>query len=70
MKAILEFDLPEEENEHKAALAGHDALKLLDELVTEIAERIDNEEGCTKTLDQIWDWIVGKAEIRGLRDFI
>lgn len=32
MKAILEFDLPEDEPDHKYALAGRDALLALDEI--------------------------------------
>lgn len=32
MKAILEFDLPEDEPDHKYALAGRDALLALDSI--------------------------------------
>jgi len=36
MKAILTFNLPKEEFEHKAALAGLDALLLIDDILNEI----------------------------------
>ena len=32
MKAVLEFDLPEDEQEHRYALAGRDALIALEEI--------------------------------------
>ena len=32
MKAILEFDLPEDERDHKYAIAGRDALIALEEI--------------------------------------
>ena len=40
MKAILEFNLPEEEPEHKYALAGLDALLLINALEEEIRSKL------------------------------
>ena len=70
MKATLEFDLPKDEYYHKAALAGHDALTLIDELETEISNRIDEGNGCAETLDKIWGYIIDQKEKRSLQDLI
>jgi hypothetical protein len=70
MKATLEFNLPEEEQEHRCALAGHDALMLIDELETEIANRIDEGNGCAETLDKIWGYIIAQKDIRRLPDLL
>ena len=40
MKAILEFNLPEEEPEHRYALAGIDALLLISDLENEIRSKL------------------------------
>ena len=45
MKAILEFDLPEEEAEHKYALAGTDALLLIEDLCNEIRSKLRHDSG-------------------------
>lgn len=45
MKAILEFDLPEEEAEHKYALAGTDALLLIEDLCNEIRSKLRHNSG-------------------------
>jgi hypothetical protein len=45
MKAILEYSLPEEEPEHKYALAGTDALLLIEDLCNEIRSKLRYETG-------------------------
>lgn len=40
MKATLEFNLPEEQHEHAYALAGVDALLVIDELLNEIRDKL------------------------------
>jgi len=45
MKAILEFDLPEEEPEHSYALAGLDALLVIEEILNEIRSFLKYEDG-------------------------
>jgi len=40
MKAILEFNLPEEEPEHKYALAGLDALLVIEDICNEIRNHL------------------------------
>jgi hypothetical protein len=45
MKAILEFSLPEEEPEHRYALAGTDALILIEDLCSEIRSKLRYDTG-------------------------
>ena len=45
MKAKLIFDLPEEEAEHKYALAGTDALLLIEDLCNEIRSKLRHDSG-------------------------
>ena len=45
MKATIEFDLPEEEYEHKYALAGTDALLLIEDLCNEIRSKLRHNSG-------------------------
>lgn len=45
MKATLTFDLPEEEAEHKYALAGLDALLLISDLENEIRSKLNHDCG-------------------------
>ena len=45
MKAILEFDLPEEGPEHSYALAGTDALIVIDEILEEIRSKLKHDCG-------------------------
>jgi hypothetical protein len=81
MKATLEFDLPEDDYDHKAALAGHNALMLIDELEEMIRAKINDEEGEFQnwknedgeekygdydTLDRVWDWIIREKQERNL----
>lgn len=45
MKATLEFNLPEEEPEHRYALAGIDALILISDLEAEIRSKLKHDCG-------------------------
>jgi len=45
MKAKLIFDLPEEEPEHRYALAGTDALLLIEDLCNEIRSKLRHNAG-------------------------
>ena len=64
MKAILKFNLPEEESEYKDASQGarwHNLLCDLDEYLRQSIKHNDREE-----LQPIRDWINGKLLDRGL----
>jgi hypothetical protein len=53
MKATLEFQLPEEKDDHAYALAGVDALLTIDDLLNEIRNKLHYESGPFKS----WkDW--------------
>ena len=54
MKAILEFQLPEEEPEHRYALAGLDALLLISDLENEIRSKLRYDSG------QFREWTVDR----------
>jgi len=45
MKATLEFNLPEEQNEHLYALKGVDALLVIDDLLNEIRSLLNHDGG-------------------------
>jgi hypothetical protein len=45
MKAILEFNLPEDQAEHSYAVAGVDALLLIDEVIGEIRSKLEHDGG-------------------------
>jgi len=56
MKATLTFDLPEEEPEHKYALAGLDALLLISALEDEIRSKLRYGSGeFNEFLHEKWD---------------
>lgn len=56
MKATLTFDLPEEEPEHKYALAGTDALILIEDLCSEIRAKLKHDTGEFKEFPaEEWD---------------
>lgn len=48
MKAILEFNLPDDQSEHSYALAGTDALLLIEELLSEIRNKLKYDSGLFK----------------------
>ncbi len=80
MKAILEFNLPEDQDDHAYAVAGLDALLLISNIEDEIRSMVNdncgmllrwrNEDGqeCQgdyETLRRVWDLIIAeKAERR------
>jgi hypothetical protein len=85
MKATLEFDLPEEEQEHRYALAGVDAILLVNDLEETIRELLHSDcgyftewkneegeicEGCPETLQRVWNWIIEQKQERKLPDLI
>lgn len=75
MRAILEFDLPEEDQEHRYALAGVDALIVIDNLIEELANGMNNQYGEFKecdieTLEKVIEYIVEQKDIRKLPDLI
>ena len=51
MKAILEFDLPEEQHEHAYALAGLDCRIIIDNLINEIRSADRYEGGAFAEVD-------------------
>ena len=72
MTATLTFNLPEEEVEHKYALAGTDALLVIHDLDNEIREYLRHNQG---ELKQCEDWEGNKKEccpytMQKVRDFI
>ena len=71
MKAILEFSYPEDQQDHKYALAGCDALICISEILDEIRKKLKYDsgyfEGCdNKTLEMIRDYIVELKQHREL----
>jgi hypothetical protein len=81
MKATLEFDYPEDERDHKYALAGLDALLLINDLENEIREMLrrdgghfkkwidendKQQSGCYATLERVWQYIIDQKEERRL----
>lgn len=75
MKATLEFDLPEERAEHSYALAGVDALLVIDDVVEELANGMNNQYGTFKdcdveTLERVIEYIVAQKDSRRLPDLI
>lgn len=85
MKATLEFNLPEEEHEHKYALAGTDALLALDEICNEIRSYLKygsgyfkewrDEDGKTQhgneeTLERVRSFILEQKQQRNLPELV
>lgn len=75
MKAILEFNLPEEQHDHKYALAGTDALICISDLLNEIRAKLKYDGGefkdCDeKTLEIVRDYVVQMKIDRGLPELI
>lgn len=75
MRATLEFNLPEEEQEHRCALAGVDALLVIDDVVEELANGMNNQYGVFKecdieTLERVIEYIVAAKEERKLPNLI
>lgn len=75
MKATLTFDLPEEEAEHKYALAGLDALLLIDNLLNEIRAALKHDAGefgklDHDTLEEVRTFIFDQKEARRLPELV
>ena len=75
MKATLEFNLPEEEQEHRCALAGVDALLVIDDVIHAIANGINDQYGAFKecdieTLERVIEYIVAQKDSRRLPDLL
>lgn len=65
MKAVLKFNLPEEAQDHKYALAGVDALLLISDILNEIRSFLKYESGYFKdydcdpnTLEKVREYII------------
>jgi hypothetical protein len=69
MKATLSFNLPEDQDEHRYALSGVDALLLINDLENEIRSKLRHDCGEFKKFRaNIWDEESGKylnEEIEG-----
>ena len=69
MKAIIEFTLPEDEMDMKYAMAGIDALILIEDVINEIRSYIKHESGeFKKWTTDIYNEETGqyeKKEVRG-----
>lgn len=75
MKAILEFSLPEEQQDHKYALAGTDALIVISDILNEIRAKLKYDSGCFKdcddsTLEMVREYIVVLKQHRSLPELI
>lgn len=75
MKATLEFNLPEEDAEHSYALAGLDALLVIDDVVQELANGLNNQYGTFRecdieTIEKVIEYIVAQKDSRRLPDLI
>jgi len=73
MKATLEFELPQEEPEHKYALAGLDALLVIDNIEREINLFFKYGSGCfmdtnpdSNTLEKVLGLIRDLKQQKGL----
>lgn len=75
MKAILEFDLPEDQHDHKYALAGCDALICISDILNEIRSKLKYDSGLfkdcdDKTLEMVRDYIIDLKHHRELPELI
>lgn len=64
MKAILQFDLPQEEADHRAAVQARDVLQVLTELDRWLRNELKHgdrpeleEHGLQRCRDKMWDLI-------------
>lgn len=70
MKATLEFNLPEEKEEHEDALKGTEWKWALEEVISYLrneTKHVDHTVEEYKVLDAVWDKIVKIMEERDLR---
>jgi hypothetical protein len=71
MKAILEFDLPEEQDDHAYALSGLDALLVINDLENEIRSKLRYDAGEFKEFDvEVYndDGTTGRRRVNGCDD--
>ena len=66
MTATLSFQLPEEEPEHSYALAGTDALLLIEDLCNEIRSKLRYESGEFQEFDAE-EWDEERSEFKKIR---
>jgi hypothetical protein len=85
MKATLEYNLPEDEMDMKYAMAGLDALLLIDDVLNEIRSYLKHESGelkeckdwddnrrpsCPYTLQKVVEYICELKEAKRLPELI
>ena len=85
MRAILEFDLPEDQHEHAYALAGTDALIAIEDVLNEIRSALRHgcgeltkfrdddgsiHDSCEGTLELVRDFIIERKEYRNLPELV
>jgi hypothetical protein len=73
MKAILEFNLPDDADDHKYALAGLDSLLVISDVLNEIRSFLKYETGYFKdfdvdqnTLERVREYIIMMKEAKKL----
>lgn len=73
MKATLEFNLPDDQDDHKYALAGLDSLLVISDILDEIRSFLKYESGYFKdfdvdqnTLEKVQDYIIMMKEAKKL----
>ena len=85
MKAILEYNLPEDQHDHAYALSGLDALLVIDDVLTEIRSALKYDSGdlakfrdddgkihssCAETLELVREFICLQKQNRNLPELI
>jgi len=75
MKATLEFDLPEDRHDHEYALAGLDALLVIDDLLNEIRSAVKHNSGRLAqcdilSLEVVREFLCGRMDERRLPELI
>ena len=79
MEAILKFNLPEDQDDHKYALAGVDALLTINSIEEEIRSylKYNARDGYfkdfdvdVKTLERVWDLIITLKKERQLPELL
>jgi hypothetical protein len=81
MRATLEFDLPEDQDDHAYAVSGLDALLLISNIEDEIRSMVNDNcgmflrwrngggkecQGDYETLKRVWDLIIAEKQERRL----
>lgn len=68
MKAILEFNLPEEKIDHEYALKGHLAFIVLDEIDTYLRDLYKHQNKKQVSIEKLRDFINIQMSERGISD--